>query len=126
MIISSNSQIISNTQTNVNSKTEKEQNMDKEQFIRGGNHTDSEIAKSDRLKTMWNNIEELGNGLVDFSSHQANVGSAIGAIGLGVTAAAFGGGALIALGAGAVGFVVGKVAGKWCDLLDLYSNNISH
>lgn len=125
-IIISNKQFISNTQTYINNKNEKEQNMDKEQFIKIGNHTDSEIEKTNCLKNMWNNIKELENGLLDTSSPKANVGSAIGAIGLGVTTAAFGSGTLVALGAGAIGFVVGKVVGKWCDLMVLYSNNVLH
>lgn len=99
----------------------KGQEQNKDGVALGSSLKDSELLKGDQLKQMKSsglgeNIGEFVGGIVSGISPLGTAGAVIGTAGLAAGSIALGAPALVAVGAGAVGFVAGGMAGLWFDL----------
>jgi len=98
---------------------EQEKNKDGVSF--GSSLKDSELLKGDQLKQMKSsglgeNIGEFVGGILSGTSPAGSIGAMVGIVGLTAGSLALGAPALVAVGAGAVGFVAGGMAGLCFDL----------
>jgi len=99
----------------------REQEQNKDGVSLGSSLKDSELLKGDQLKQMKSsglgaNIGEFVGGIVSGTSPAGTAGAVIGTAGLVAGSLLLGAPALVAVGAGAVGFVAGGMAGLCFDL----------
>ncbi len=102
-------------------KSVRKEEHSKDGVVLGSSLKDSELLKGDQLKQMKSsglgaNIGEFVGGIFSGTSPAGTAGAVIGTAGLAGASILLGAPALVAVGAGAVGFVAGGMAGLCYDL----------
>jgi hypothetical protein len=117
--------ITSQTQLNTNptgiKKQDKESGQKPDMVDLGTNQQDTELSRANQIKQMkrsglGENIAEFVGGIVSGTSPAGTIGAVVGTASLVAGSLFLGAPALLAAGAGAIGFVVGGMAGLCYDI----------